>query len=48
MNPNVINVKPLSNYTLEFENEDTRLFDVSPFLGMGVFSELKKSLTLNV
>ena len=40
----VIDVKPLDGYQLElvFENNETRIFDTSPYLDTGVFSELKE------
>lgn len=43
MNPTVITVKPENGYKLAvtFENGEKRLFDVTPFLEKGVFSELK-------
>jgi len=43
MNPTVITVKPENNYKLAvtFDNGEKRLFDVTPFLDKGVFSELK-------
>ncbi len=43
MNPTVITVKPENNYKLAvtFNNGEKRLFDVTPFLDKGVFSELK-------
>jgi len=39
----VKSVKPLDGYRLltRFENEEERYFDVSPYLEMGQFSELK-------
>lgn len=39
----VINVKPLDGYKLllKFENDEERIFDVSPYLNMGKFIELK-------
>lgn len=39
----VIDVKPLDNYKLEliFENKEVRLFDFTPYLNTGVFSELQ-------
>jgi hypothetical protein len=39
----VINVKPLDGYKLllKFENDEKRIFDVSPYLNMGKFVELK-------
>lgn len=43
MNPRVSNVKPLDNYQLEieFENGEKKLFDVTSFLTIGKFVELK-------
>ena len=43
MNPNVIAVKTLDNFKLQvhFESNETKLFDVSPFLDKGIFQELK-------
>ena len=39
----VKNVKPLDNYKLllEFGNGEQRVFDVSPYLGIGKFAELQ-------
>lgn len=39
----VVHVEPLSEYKLflEFENMEKRIFDVSPYLEMGVFRQLK-------
>jgi len=39
----VVSVKPLSEYklSLEFENQEKRIFDVTPYLEMGVFRQLK-------
>lgn len=39
----VKNVKPLENYQLElvFENNETRIFDTTPYLNTGIFSELQ-------
>ena len=47
MNPRVRDVKPNSDYTLTltFTNEETKTFDVKPYLDIGVFQELK-SLSL--
>ncbi len=43
MNPKVTAVEPMSSYILRltFENNDVRVFDVSPFLEKGIFQELK-------
>ena len=42
MNPIVINVQPNQDFslTLLFSNGETRLFDVKPYLDMGIFREL--------
>jgi len=42
MNPRVKAVKPNPDYTLTllFDNGEVRLFDVKPYLGLGIFSEL--------
>jgi hypothetical protein len=39
----VTGVKPLDNYRLEltFNNGETRLFDVGPYLEKGIFTELR-------
>ena len=43
MSPNVIQVQPLDNYQLQlqFDNSETRIFDVTPYLDKGVFIQLK-------
>jgi Protein of unknown function (DUF2442) len=43
MNPYVKSVKPLSNYRLDllFENDERRIFNLTPYLGRGVFSRLQ-------
>jgi len=43
MNPRVVKVKPLPDHQLDvtFENEERRIFDVSPYLNKGIFTELK-------
>ncbi len=43
MNPRVKAVKPNPDYTLTllFTNDEVRLFDVKPYLGLGIFAELK-------
>ena len=47
-------VQPLNDYTLEltFENNETRIFDVKPYLDTGLFKTLKnetifKSVTVS-
>lgn len=43
MNPSVLNVEPENDYKLAitFDNGEKRIFDVTPFLNKGIFSELK-------
>ena len=43
MNPKVKSVRPLPGYKLDlvFENGQRRLFDLTPYLEMGVFKQLK-------
>ncbi|WOG30135.1 DUF2442 domain-containing protein [Endozoicomonas sp. 8E] len=43
MNPAVKSVQALENYKLhiEFENDELKEFDVSPYLEKGIFVELK-------
>jgi hypothetical protein len=43
MNPRVIDVKPNSDFTLKikFTNNEIRIFDVKPYLEIGIFQELK-------
>lgn len=45
----VISVKPLERYRLliKFENEEERIFDVSPYLNVGKFAELKNISLFN-
>lgn len=45
----VKNVKPLPNYKLllTFENNETRLFDMNPYLDKGIFKELQDSTLFN-
>ncbi|MBU2445095.1 MAG: DUF2442 domain-containing protein [Bacteroidetes bacterium] len=42
MNPRVKNVKPKDNYKLilTFTNGEVKIFDVKPYLGIGIFKEL--------
>jgi len=49
MNPRVINVKPDRNYTLliTFNNGEEKSFDVKPYLGIGLFKELKDESMFN-
>ncbi len=43
MNPRVKDVVPLLDFTLEikFTNDEVRIFDVKPYLEIGVFQELR-------
>jgi hypothetical protein len=43
MNPRVKAVKPNPDYTLTllFTNDEVRLFDVKPYLDLGIFTKLK-------
>jgi hypothetical protein len=43
MNPSVKSVLPLPQHRLqiEFENGEQKLFDVTPYLEKGIFTELK-------
>ncbi|MBC7572378.1 MAG: DUF2442 domain-containing protein [Spirosoma sp.] len=49
MNPRIANVKPLENYQLEmvFTNQERRVFDVKPYLTIGVFQELQDTALFN-
>jgi len=43
MNPRVKDVKPNQNYTLiiTFNNDEIKVFDMKPYLDIGIFKELK-------
>lgn len=43
MSPKVIQAEPLEQYQLRlfFDNQEVRIFDVTPYLDKGVFAELK-------
>ena len=43
MNPRVKAVKPNTNYTLTltFTNDEVKIFDVKPYLQIGIFQELQ-------
>ena len=49
MYASVISVKPLENYRLllEFVNREKRIFDVTPYLNTGKFSELRNLSIFN-
>lgn len=49
MNPRIMNVKPLDNYCIEliFTNQECRLFDVKPYLSIGLFRELQDKALFN-
>ena len=43
MSPNVIQVQPLDRYQLQlhFDNDEIRVFDVTPYLDKGIFTQLR-------
>lgn len=43
MNPEVVKAEAIADYRLrlEFANGEVRVFDVSPYLDKGIFTELK-------
>ena len=45
MNPQIVHLTPQSNHRLllEFDNGETRLFDLTPLLDKGVFGALRDS-----
>ena len=45
----VVDVKPMKEHKLllTFENNEKRVFDVSPYLNMGIFKQLKDVSTFN-
>jgi hypothetical protein len=49
MNPRVKNVVPLEDYLLKitFANDEIRIFDVQPYLCIGIFNELKDKSLFN-
>jgi len=49
MNPRVIMVKPEQNFTLliTFNNGEKKMFDVKPYLEIGIFKELKELSLFN-
>lgn len=49
MNIGIRGVKPLPEYKLlvTFENSELRIFDVAPYLTLGVFAELKDVAIFN-
>ena len=49
MNPRVKEVKPNSDYKLEilFTNGEEKIFDMKPYLNIGVFKELKDENLFN-
>ena len=49
MNPRIVKVKPQKNYKLLllFDNNEWRIFDVSPYLDKGIFKELKSPEIFN-
>ncbi|MFQ5709730.1 MAG: DUF2442 domain-containing protein [bacterium] len=49
MNPRVKDVKPNPGYTLTltFTNDEVRVFDMKPYLDVGVFKELRDKTRFN-
>ena len=49
MNPRVKEVKPEKNYMLRlyFTNGEVRLFDMKPYLNLGIFKELTDEALFN-
>ena len=49
MNPRVKDVKPNDDYTLviTFTNDEVRIFDMKPYLDIGIFKELKDKSKYN-
>lgn len=49
MNPRVKEVKPEKNYMLRlyFTNGEVRLFDMKPYLNLGIFKELADEAMFN-
>jgi hypothetical protein len=49
MNPRVKEVKPNKNFTvtLTFSNNEVKVFDVKPYLNIGIFKELKDPQLFN-
>jgi hypothetical protein len=49
MNPRVKSVEPQADYRLKltFTNGEVRLFDVKPYLGTGIFQELRNVEVFN-
>ena len=49
MNPRIKNVKPNPDYTLTltFSNAEVKVFDMKPYLEIGIFKELKDRSLFN-
>lgn len=49
MNPRVTAVEPNSDHTLtlHFTNDEVRVFDIKPYLGIGIFTELRDLSAFN-
>lgn len=49
MNPRVVGVQPHSDYTLmlTFANGEVKVFDVKPYLSLGIFRELQEPRNFN-
>lgn len=49
MNPRIKAVKPKNDYTLilTFTNDDVKIFDLKPYLDIGIFKELRDKSKFN-
>lgn len=49
MNPRIKEVKPNPNYTLilTFTNNEVKIFDMKPYIEIGIFKELKDKCIFN-
>lgn len=49
MNPRIKDVKPNADYTLTltFDNDEIKVFDMKPYLKIGIFKELKDRSLFN-
>ncbi len=48
-NPRITGVKPLTDYRLEllFANKERKVFDMKPYLSIGIFQELQDTALFN-
>ena len=49
MNPRIKDVKPNDDYTLilTFTNDEVKIFDLKPYLDIGIFKELREKSKFN-